>query len=417
MIKNNSIRTLFLTTQVPYPAVGGAALRNWQNINIMMEFGPVAIFSVTNSSEYLNTNELPPGVDIWSNHQKRYITKKRSFWQNIVWWMQPNTHPLMDLAYQESFGQELDKLINKFQPDIVIVEELWLYRYLSIIQKNKRYHIILDEHNVEASLYQQNQISKQNLKSKIRFAIQYNKLKFIERDFVRQVQQVWICSNSDADLLSTIYGKFSHIRVIPNSINTAYFDDVRLGNYVHSDNLEKNPHTLLFAGTYSYPPNTVAAQLLIDKIFPYLQQRYPECRLILLGKSPTLLMLKAAEQNPGIIVTGMVEDVRPYLAISNVVIVPLLQGGGTRLKILEAFASFRAVVSTTKGVEGIAIEDGKHLLVRDNIDELAEGVCELWENKVLADKLAENAYQLVKDRYSWEAISKNIKMGIKELIS
>jgi glycosyltransferase involved in cell wall biosynthesis len=179
--------------------------------------------------------------------------------------------------------------------------------------------------------------------------------------------------------------------------------------------LKQVPFTLFFAATFGYLPNQVAAQLLIEQILPRLQEIYPDCRLILGGKSPTPYMLEAAKQNPGIVVTGLVQDIRPYLSISSVVIVPLLQGGGTRLKILEAFAAGRPVVSTTKGAEGLRVEDGKHLLIKNSIDELVAGVCELWADPDLGQTIAQNAYELVKAEYSWESVGKRVEQGVQEL--
>lgn len=102
----------------------------------------------------------------------------------------------------------------------------------------------------------------------------------------------------------------------------------------------------------SYAPNTIAAGLLIDHIYPVLKAMHPECRLLLVGRVPTAKMLKAADQDADIVVTGSVPDVRPYLAAASIMVVPLQQGGGTRLKILEAFASGCLLLALLKGLRG-----------------------------------------------------------------
>jgi glycosyltransferase involved in cell wall biosynthesis len=126
-------------------------------------------------------------------------------------------------------------------------------------------------------------------------------------------------------------------------------------------------------------------------------------------------MREAAQNDPQTVVTGRVTDMRPYLASASVVIVPLFQGGGTRLKILEAFAAGRPVVSTSKGAEGLKAEDRQHLLLRDSVEALVEGVSEIWTNRTLRQRLVQNAYALVKAEYSWTAIGKSVEQYITEL--
>ncbi|MGH8002274.1 MAG: glycosyltransferase family 4 protein, partial [Brasilonema sp.] len=133
------------------------------------------------------------------------------------------------------------------------------------------------------------------------------------------------------------------------------------------------------------------------------------------GTGPTQFMLEAAQQQPGIIVTGRVPDMRPYLADASVIVVPLLQGGGTRFKILEAFAAGCPVVSTAKGAEGLKVVDGEHLLIRNEVTELVEGVSQIWSEPSLGKRLAGSAYELVKAEYDWERVGCNVEEALQEL--
>lgn len=136
---------------------------------------------------------------------------------------------------------------------------------------------------------------------------------------------------------------------------------------------------------------------------------------MLVGYKPTEFMLNAAKNNSKIIVTGEVTDVKPYFQQANIMVVPLFQGGGTRLKILEAFASGCPVVSTSKGAEGLIVNEGEHLLLADNISDIIDAVDKIWSDVTLSQKLAHSAYSLVNSVYSWEAVAKNIKYAIQEL--
>jgi glycosyltransferase involved in cell wall biosynthesis len=354
-------------------------------------------------------------VALWNEHYvDQNLIQSFSWLQKIKWWLHPRRHYLFDWWYQDHICQNLKKTLIEFKPDLVIFSEIWLYRYLSII-KEQNYFILFDNHNVESVLFADNHMPVNGMNAKLKLIIEINKIKAIESDLVNQADQVWTCSYADADLLQNLYGKSAKIRVIPNGIDISYYDHVRADSCQSPDNVKSTPRTIIFTATFGYLPNQIAAQLLIEQVFPQLQKQYPGCQLILAGKSPTLEMLEASQKNPDIIVTGFVLDIRPYLALASIVVVPLLQGSGTRLKILEAFAAGRPVVSTTKGVEGLSVQDGRHLLIRDGVAALVEGISELFSNATLRKTLTANAYELAKAEYSWEVITQKVEQNIQEL--
>jgi glycosyltransferase involved in cell wall biosynthesis len=408
----SKIRTLFITQRVPYGSTDGASLRNLQNINIMMNYGPVAVFSATNWSP---THASLPGVALWEHANIATQLSLAEKLERQVWWLRRRAHPGTDRPYSNTAGRKLDELLTTFQPDLVVLQEVWLYRYLSAVKRHKC-RIILDEYNVEADLFQQIYRSVRDLRSQVKEKLLIPQLKAIEGDFIRQSDQVWVCSEKDASLLQQLYGQVSHIHFVPNGINVADYDSVRSGECSPPNGLEETRRNILFLGQFAYSPNSVAAQLLISEIYPRLRQIYPDCRLLLVGRNPTQPMLEAAKRDSQIIVTGEVPDVRPYLAAASVTIVPLLQGGGTRLKILEAFAAGCPTVSTAKGAEGLKARDGEHLLIRNSIEELVAGVCQLWSDQAMAAKLADNAYQLVRAEYSWEAVRQRLEGAIFPLL-
>lgn len=412
-----SVRTLFITRDLPYPPMGGAPLRNWQNINIMMKYGSVGIFSAFKGNPESKTL---PGIALWHHYD---LTQPISQWEKLqkqVWWLRRRGHPEVDQWYAIAASQELEEVITKFQPDIVIFEEIWLYQYLNIVKnivKRHKCRIIFDNHNVEAELLQQRYRSMKARRAQVKEKIEVPKIKSIERDFIRQADQVWLCSESDTNLLQKWYGQISHSQIISNGINVAYYDNVRLGKSHCNPELDDGSKTLIFIGSFSYIPNIEAAKLLINQIYPKLQKVYPDCRLLIVGKNPPQKIRETAQAYSGIIFTGKVPDVRPYLAAANVVVTPLLQGSGTRLKILEAFAAGRPVVSTTKGVEGLKVTDGEHLLIRDSVEDLVAGVSQLWSEPMLREKLVCSAYELVKQEYSWEAVSHQVDRAVRGIFA
>src|SRR5690606_6579846 len=133
------------------------------------------------------------------------------------------------------------------------------------------------------------------------------------------------------------------------------------------------------------------------------------------GRDPTPAMLAAADNDPGIIVTGTVPSVLPFFEPPCIVTLPITLGSGTRLKILESFAAARPVISTRKGAEGIAADDGRDLFLRDDPGEMAGAAIQLWRSAALRRSLCDNALQLVLARYSWEAAARRINASLEAI--
>lgn len=399
---NSFKRTLFLTRYLLYPPTGGSPLRNWQTVNIMSKYSSVGVFSACPDKPE-NTNI--EAVEFWEHCNTR---RKLSRWEKLehkLWPLRPLAYPMLDDFYSREAAQKLVKILTEFKPDLIICAELWVHQYLKIV---KRYScpIIFDNHNVEADLFLQNYGNRK---------LQLPRLKAIEKNFIKQADQVWVCSEPDVELSQKLYGNHSHIYAVPNSINVAEYDDVRLNKFPLPKDFEPRPHDILFLGSYNYPPNAIAAKLLVQEIYPEIKKIYPDCRLLLVGRSPNSSLKSASQDDSDIIVTGGVPDVKPYLCAASVVVVPLQKGGGTRLKILEALAAGRPVVSTTKGAEGIQAQDNKHLLIRDNVQDIVQGVCQIWSDSSFAKSLMENGYELVKANYSWESTAHKIDNLIQTL--
>ena len=142
-------------------------------------------------------------------------------------------------------------------------------------------------------------------------------------------------------------------------------------------------------------------------IFPKILAKDPTCQLSIVGNAPPS-EIKALGSLPNVTVTGFVPDIRPYLAAASVVIVPLLSGSGTRLKILEAMAMGKAVVSTTVGAEGIKYVEEQNIIIADNAETFAARALELLANFKRRLEMGENARKLAEEKYSWKSAAKEL---------
>ena len=159
---------------------------------------------------------------------------------------------------------------------------------------------------------------------------------------------------------------------------------------------------LVFSGSMNWTPNIDGVSYFCEEILPLILARKADCRVAIVGRTPPPSITHLAETHPQVVVTGTVPDIRPYLWGSEVCIVPLRIGGGTRLKIYEAMAARLPVVSTTVGAEGLPVSHGENILLADHPQEFAEACLELLADGAKRQRLAKQAWELVAARFSWK---------------
>jgi glycosyltransferase involved in cell wall biosynthesis len=304
--------------------------------------------------------------------------------------------------FTEAVVAELDKLLAEFAPEIVVLETLWLHRYVDYF-KMRGCRVILDAHNVEGPLHASIAAATLGGGRWLRHKLAEH-VGRIEAATLNKVDQIWVCSATDAALVEKQSHPRSPIAVIPNTLDVSHYSWLPPA-------LPREP-TLLFPALFSYPPNEKAALYLCQQIWPRLITHIPTARLLLVGGQPTPALVAASQRDPSIRVTGTVYDIRPYLAEAFAMPVPIFEGGGTRYKILEAFASGVPVVSTAKGVEGLAVKPGVHYLAAETAGEFVAALVALHRDPDLARRLADRARALVSTHYSWGAAAQAIETAL-----
>lgn len=274
--------------------------------------------------------------------------------------------------------------------DLIHVEHTniahWLHELDSEVPK------ILSSENVKTIIWERYYQHAKGFERR-RFYHDYLRFKQYESTYLRDYDCVIAVSEKDRDTFRGFTQDSVPLLVVPNGCDTDYF---RPTEPVSA------PFELVFTGTMQYRPNAEAMIFFSREIFPIIQAIAPRCRLKIVGNKPPP-EVKALERQGNIEVTGFVPDVRPYLAAAAVVVVPLLSGSGTRLKILEAMAMGRAVVATTVGAEGIDYANGRDIVIADEPESFAENVMALLTDEPKREMLGKSARLLVKQKYSWQA--------------
>ena len=194
--------------------------------------------------------------------------------------------------------------------------------------------------------------------------------------------------------------------VVPNGVDLDYF-------HVLPQPIQRRH--LVFTGSMDWRPNQDAARYFVREILPLLKQVRPELECTFVGRNPPADIERLADI-PGVHITGTVGDVRPYVERAAVYIVPLRIGGGSRLKILEALAMGRAVVSTTVGAEGLDVVHDKHLLLADDPRTFADCVLRLLDDQQRCRSLSTEGRRLVEQHYGWDALADRFGNFVREVV-
>jgi glycosyltransferase involved in cell wall biosynthesis len=177
---------------------------------------------------------------------------------------------------------------------------------------------------------------------------------------------------------------------------------------------ERRPDSLVYNGALTYAANYDAVQYFLERIFPQVKREVPQATLTVTGTTEGVAVSGLPKED-AVVFTGYVDDIRTVVGRSTVCVVPLRQGAGTRLKILEAMALCTPVISTSKGAEGLEVVDGQHLLVADTPGDFAAQTVRLLQDAPLRRRLAQQALQLVHDRYAWPDIQHNLGQLVQAL--
>lgn len=279
---------------------------------------------------------------------------------------------------------DVDLLVCDFlAPSVNVPEELPVKR-------------LLFQHNVEASIWQRHADVATNPIYKALYRGQWRRMRRFEARECARYDRVVAVSAEDADRMRRDYG-VRDVASIPTGVDTEYF---RPGS---PDRVA--PSGLVFTGSMDWLPNQDAVRFLIEQVLPRIRASVLDVTLTVVGRNPPPALVAACAGEPGVTFTGWVEDVRPYIERAAVYVVPIRIGGGTRLKIYEAMAMEKPIVSTTVGAEGLPLDDGRHLLLADSPDAFADAVVRLLQDAAGARELAYRGAEYVRERFGWDRVA------------
>lgn len=263
---------------------------------------------------------------------------------------------------------------------------------------------VLFTHNVESEIWRRHTEQQVGALRRWLYGLQYKRMLDFERDTLARFDAVLAVSEQDRDTFEHLYpGATRHPAVVvPTGVDASYFAP---------DDHESNRPRLIFTGSMDWLPNEDAMAFFCREVLPLIRSRVPDVELAIVGREPTRGVRSLAAQH-GVTVTGRVDDVRPFVRESAVYVVPLRIGGGTRLKIFEAMAMGRAVVSTTVGAEGLPVVHDRHLLIADEPQAFADAVVRLLQDHSCRQRLGRAARELVATRFDWAVVAAELETAL-----
>ena len=257
---------------------------------------------------------------------------------------------------------------------------------------------VLDHHNIESHMMLRRAEQESNLLKRIYFNFEGNKLRKYEARVCCEFDLHITCSSLDSSRLADIDSSLT-IREVPNGVDIDYF-------YPQSGNeIDRN---LVFAGGLGWYPNADAMRYFAAEIWPILKKRVPDIVMNVVGKNPPEMLSKLSEEDSNFRVHGFVDDVREYISRASVYVCPIRDGGGTKLKLLDAFAMGMATVAHPAACEGLDVTEGKNILLASSTEEFYAAIEKLIRDKELRKTIGLNARKLVVEKYSFKTIGKHL---------
>lgn len=374
---------LFLSRWFPFPPDNGSKIRIQHLLNGLSKSHDITLLSFSESpfSVQLIKNQVCSDVRVvpWKPYDERSLKAGLGFFSPLPRFILDTYSPQMEGLIRET--------LLKKKYDLVIASQLSMASYYPCF---KGVPALFEEIELGIFYDQANKVG--NLIRRLRRNLTWFKLRRYFSRLLEFFEAGTVASEQERRVFSDYFPKFrKKIEVIPNCINLE--DYTGLG-------ITPKPNHLVFSGSFTYEANYEAMQWFVDEVYPRVLEQIPDAHLLITGDHAN----RALPSMKNITLTGYVDDIKSLIASCSVSIAPLLSGGGTRLKILEAMALGTPVVATSKGAQGLGARDGRDLLVADDPDVFAECIVKILRSRDFRDQLACNASHFIKSNYDWSVV-------------
>lgn len=382
------MRILFLSPWFPYPLDTGSRTRIYYLLQALTESHSVTLLTLDPAG--WAPAQVEP-ISNWFDHTD-IISKdpfQRSWWRTRTRFF--SLSPIVTYPFPE-LVQEI-KALHRQQPfDLVVAVTTIMASYAFALPKIPR---ILEEHNSHTRWMAERYQQQTSLAQKVRCWLSWRKSYVYESRLFKRFDHITMVSEEDlAATHNLLVGEYTSVSLIPNGVDC----QKSLPNLAKPE-----PNTLIFSGSLTYQANYEAMVYFLEEVYPLIRTQNQAVKLRITGAMEGV-SLNLLHLDESVTLTGFVDDIHREIAGAAISVVPILSGGGTRLKILEAMALGVPVVATLKGAEGLEVEHGKHLLLAETPEDFAVYTLQLLSNETMRRRLIKSARQLVVEKYDWTNI-------------
>lgn len=393
------MKVIWLSHFLPYPPIGGAPQRSYHLIRQAARRHEVILIALDPRKDREGGEQAAAHFGEWCAAVQIWPAPFR--WKGWRWWAGLSSSVFQSVPFncRALWSPELEgrwRALLRTHPDALVhfdSSDLALY-----FSAGRNHRAVLNHHNCESAMARRRAEREPNPLRRAYLRHHADKLAELETHWCGRVATNLVVSQHDAGLLRRNCPG-AHFHVVANGTDTDYFSPAET---------EPEPASAIFAASFGWYPNVSAARYLMQ-IWPRIEQQWPGARLYLAGKDPPKFLHEWARRNPQVTVVSNPPDIRPWVARAAVFICPIVDGGGTRLKILDAMAQGKAVVSTTIGCEGLDAQHEENILIADDAASIAAAVVRLFGDEGLRQRLACAARSLAERQYSWRKIGEDLE--------
>ena len=390
----NQRRFLMVTVDSASAPVSGADLRNYQNALSAAKLGLVRMVSIRPGGPEMTSHS--PGIEFSSvgvpGEKSKSLSSRRCSVEARI------SRPCLP---------RLLEIIRDFRPDTIIVEGIPLAALLKHLRPLAKI-LILDMHNIESDLASHRQA---RMSGKVQLSSLFKndaaRVRQLEKRALKMVDRIWVCSDQDRERLIELHQPAGAIHVVPNCIPRSETLRNECRSRVHEC---KNGPVMLFVGHLGYWPNVAAVERLARAILPTVRETFPSAKVVLAGRYPNPAV-KSLSALPGIELYANPGNLSTFYERAHVAVVPLSEGGGTRIKILESMASGLPVVATAAAVEGLGLIENEEVLLANSDESIARHVIALCMNPDKMSKQILSAEKTARLRFGPEAVDFAVRQG------
>lgn len=391
VVPGRKLRVLVVDEEIPYPPDAGKRIRTWNLLRRLACRHSVHLLCYGQESDPSVGALKSAGIAVHlvrSSQDREGPALYARLFINLF-----SPYPFsVTKHYSSRYQKAYDELIKGSHWDLIQCE--WT-PYARFVMRSKNVPIVIVAHNVESQIWLRRALHGRNFAQKIFFRLQAWKMDSFERRAMENAHAVTAVTELDAQVMRQWANE--SVTVVPNGVD--------LKSYNEAYELERE-NEILSVASLDWFPNVDAIEYFVNEILPLVQRNHPTAVLRVVGRRPAGSLKERLSKVPGVDFVGEVADVRPYLDRASVIVVPLRIGGGSRLKILEALAAGKAVVSTSIGAEGLGLTSGREMRIADSSDDFASQVSELLASKETRRRLGAAGRKRVVEQYGWDGISR-----------